>query len=235
MARDVNALFELLDRWRHLPNYQLERRADIFFGLYLPKLLGDRFDVSIQGVVPEFPIKRDLIWPSHPTNKSVKVDYVALSKDRGRCFFVELKTDVESRREAQDHYLETCRELGFVTILDGLLSIVKASSAHQKYFHLLSELAGQNCLNLPPELAEFIFPQARPGLRKLQEQIEVCVERGEFEIEVVYIQPIVPQDNPDRVIGFEEMASWLEGKDEIAQVFAEYLRRWTRPAGALTR
>lgn len=234
MANDVDTLFELLDRWRHLPNYQLERRADIFFGLYLPELLADRFEQSIAGVVPEFPVKRDLIWPSHPTNKSVKVDYVALSEDRRRCYFVELKTDASSRRNAQDHYLEKCGELGFTAILDGLTSIVKASSAHQKYFHLLSKLAELGCLNLPPELGEFVFPQARPGLRKLQEQIEICVEPGEFELEVVYVQPIVPEDGAVNVIGFEEMALWLEGCDEMARVFAEYLRRWTTPAGALT-
>lgn len=233
MASDVDKLFELLDRWRHLPNYQLERRTDIFFGLYLPELLANRYEQPIAGVVPEFPVKRDLIWPSHPTNKSVKVDYVAFADDRTRCYFVELKTDVASRRDAQDHYLERCGELGLAAILDGLTSIVKASSAHQKYFHLLSELADLGCLDLPPELAEFLFPQARPGLRKLQDQIEICADPGEFELEVVYIQPLVPEDGSDNVIGFEEMASWLDGKDEMARVFAQYLRRWTRPAGAL--
>ncbi len=234
MTSDVHALFELLDQWRHLPNYQLERRADIFFGRYLPEFLGDRFGVSIGSVVPEFPVKRDLIWPSHPTNTSVKIDYVALSEDRMRCFFVELKTDVDSRRQAQDHYLETCKAIGFAPILDGLTAIVKASSAHQKYFHLLSGLAAQDCLRLPPELAEFIFPRARRGLRNLQDQIEVCVEPGEFDIDVVYIQPTAAKDGPDNVIGFEEMAAWLQGQDALAQIFAQYLRRWTTPAGAMT-
>lgn len=28
-------LFDLLDDWRNLPSYQLERRADIFFALHL--------------------------------------------------------------------------------------------------------------------------------------------------------------------------------------------------------
>ena len=162
MTSDVNALVEHLDRWRHLPNYQLERRADIFFGLYLART----------------------------ARRPVRVIHI---------------------------------------------SIVKASSAHQKYFHLLSELTQHDCLRLPPELAEFIFPQARPGLRNLQDQITVCVQPGEFEIDVIYIQPTAPQDNPDRVIGFEEMASWLEGRDRMAQSFAEYLRRWTTPAGALTK
>ena len=43
----VQQVFSLLDRWRHLPNYQLERRADIFFAVYLPKILEQRFAVDM--------------------------------------------------------------------------------------------------------------------------------------------------------------------------------------------
>jgi hypothetical protein len=35
----LNQMFEMLDRWRHLPAYQLERRADILFAIYLPGFL----------------------------------------------------------------------------------------------------------------------------------------------------------------------------------------------------
>ena len=34
-----NALFDRMDAWRHLPDYQLERRADLFFSLYLAEAL----------------------------------------------------------------------------------------------------------------------------------------------------------------------------------------------------
>jgi len=33
----INELFDLLDDWRNLPSYQLERRADIFFAIHLEK------------------------------------------------------------------------------------------------------------------------------------------------------------------------------------------------------
>lgn len=36
----VERAFELLDRWRHLPAYQLERRADIFFALFFAGSVG---------------------------------------------------------------------------------------------------------------------------------------------------------------------------------------------------
>lgn len=131
----------------------------------------------------------------------------------------------------QDHYLEKSRNVGLVEILDGLKSIVQASSAHRKYFHLLSKLEELECVGLPEGLADYIFPEARPGLRELQDDIEVCVDADEFDIEVIYVQPVVPEASSKRVVGFEELASWLEGRDEMAEVFAEYLRRWITPAG----
>ena len=35
----IERVFELLDKWRHLPTYWLEPRADIFFALFLPEVL----------------------------------------------------------------------------------------------------------------------------------------------------------------------------------------------------
>ena len=37
--KQIDTLFNRVDAWRHLPNYQLERRADLFFSLYLPEVL----------------------------------------------------------------------------------------------------------------------------------------------------------------------------------------------------
>jgi hypothetical protein len=42
----ISKLFHLLDNWRNLPSYQLERRADIFFALYLDKII--KSDIVIQ-------------------------------------------------------------------------------------------------------------------------------------------------------------------------------------------
>ena len=47
MAKRGEDVFELLDDWRHLPAYQLERRADIYFAMYLPELLAERFAESL--------------------------------------------------------------------------------------------------------------------------------------------------------------------------------------------
>ncbi|MCP4600495.1 MAG: hypothetical protein GY847_08180, partial [Proteobacteria bacterium] len=138
----INTVFNNLDHWRHLPNYQLERRADIFFSIYLKGVVENATGIELEDeIIPELPIKRDLVWPEHPTSKSVKVDYTLFSKDRSRVYFVELKTDVGSRRDEQDHYLHKARELGFGKIVEGIRNILLATSFHQKYHHLASILA----------------------------------------------------------------------------------------------
>jgi hypothetical protein len=54
----INQLFKKLDAWRHLPAYQLERRADIFFSLYLAEVLQKRFSLEATPVlIPEFPCR----------------------------------------------------------------------------------------------------------------------------------------------------------------------------------
>ena len=55
----LNRLFANLDRWRHFPDYQLERRADVFFSLYLPTAIEHLTGVAIaEPVIPELPLRR---------------------------------------------------------------------------------------------------------------------------------------------------------------------------------
>ena len=55
----IERVFDLLDAWRHLPAYQLERRADIFFALFLPEVLEKHFNIALNPIlVPEFPIRK---------------------------------------------------------------------------------------------------------------------------------------------------------------------------------
>jgi len=77
----TSAIFANLDRWRHLPAYQLERRVDIFFSVYLKALLEEVTGVALEEeLLPELPIKRDLIWPELAGHSSVKVDYALFAK-----------------------------------------------------------------------------------------------------------------------------------------------------------
>jgi len=44
----IDKLFNQLDDWRHLPAYQLERRADIFFAIYLIDIFKSKFNQDIE-------------------------------------------------------------------------------------------------------------------------------------------------------------------------------------------
>ena len=79
----LRTLFGNLDRWRHLPAYQLERRIDIFFSVYLKALLEAVTGVALEDeMLPELPIKGGLIWPEVLGHSSVKVDYALFEGGR---------------------------------------------------------------------------------------------------------------------------------------------------------
>jgi hypothetical protein len=226
----LDQVFHQLDRWRHLPNYQLERRADIFFSVYLKGLVEERTGIILEDeIIPELPIKRDLIWPDHPTEKSVKVDYVLFAKDRSRVFFVELKTDAGSRRDAQDHYLDRAREVGFRRVVEGIRSIMLATNAHQKYHHLACMLARLGYLELPADLETFVHPAARLGLTERLKAIKVS--QHEPALSIIYVQPnATPGDD---CIDFAAFAAYVERfADPLSKHFSKHLRAWTSPAGA---
>lgn len=225
----LDALFRNLDTWRHLPNYQLERRADIFFSIYLKGIVEEITETPLEDtLVPELPIKRDLIWPELPTNKSVKVDYALFAKDRSKVFFLELMTDSGSRRDAQDTYLETATRLGFRKIVDGIRSILLSTSAHGKYHHLAVALARLGYLDLPSDLASYIYPDVHADLHARLG--DICVSGEDAAIEVIYIQPLATDG--DRCIDFERFAAHVDRfSDPLSRKFAEHLRLWKAAAG----
>jgi len=227
----TNAIFGRLDAWRHLPAYQLERRADIFFAIYLREVVSAFTGVALSDtIIPELPLKRDLIWPQTPGNQSVKLDYCLFAADGSRVFFVELKTDDGSRRAQQDEYLTKAAQLGFRAIVAGIRDIVLATTAHQKYHHLVALLAGEGLLDVPPDLSELLYPKPQRGLKERLRQLTVTDR--DPSIEVLYIQPTATDH--DRCIDFAEFAKHVEvHQDPFSQAFAEHLRRWAvTPAGA---
>ncbi len=223
---ELDALFETLDRWRHFPAYQLERRADVFFSLYLAEVVAAETGVPLQHmVIPELPVK-------HPhDNQSGKVDYALFSEDARRAFLVELKTDQGSRRSAQDDYLFRAEEQGLHHVLEGLLEIVLATKARAKYFHLLTALAEAGCLRIPADAQDFIWPESRPGQTDRLRSIEVVVPR-DATIDVLYVQPTATPG--DRCIDFQTFARHVAAHDDpLSRTFAGYLERWRVPAGSV--
>jgi hypothetical protein len=227
---NLEAVFANLDRWRHLPNYQLERRADIFFSVYLKGLVQEVTGVVLDDVIiPELPIKRDLIKPGQPMNRSFKVDYVLFARDRSRVFFVELKTDRSSRRPGQDHYLEAARRLGFRAVLGGVCGLLRSTDSHEKYHHLASSLVQLGYLTMPIDLRDHLFPTRRSGFRERIARIGVT--EANPTIEVLYVQPETSEG--DRCIDFAQFAEFVDRYDDpLSKVFAAHLRKWKDAAGA---
>ena len=212
----IAELFGRLDRWRHLPAYQLERRADIFFALFLPEVLNAHLCVKNCTLIPEFPIKKE------SSNESNKVDYLAVSEDRKRAFLIELKTDMESISGGQIEYLHEAARAGLRELVGGVLKICKASKKRKKYAHLLRLLSDV----VPIEYENDLFSAERAGYVQALDRIETEVERTRTEdwpcLEVVYIQPVQQQN----VINFEEFAETIEKGDGIRSLFANHLKKW---------
>jgi hypothetical protein len=232
MTSPLTTIFKNMDRWRHLPAYQLERRADIFFSAYLPAVVAEHTGIPVSPIViPELPIRRDLIWPDKPGKSSVKVDYAVFAEDRSRVFFVELKTDSASRRDNQDTYLAKSVDIGFQRIVQGIVEISQATTAYQKYGHLLNVLAAHGCVSLPDDLDAHLWPKVRSGLGKQLRDIDVTVREAEFAVKVIYLQPV--SSDGDSCIDFEQFAQHVERhEDPVSRLFAASLRRWVQPAGS---
>lgn len=231
---DVSAVLGLLDRWRHLPAYRLEPRADPFFAHFLPEVVAARVGTRLHEVViPEFPLRRGAWLSEDPSgNESTKVDYVFFSADVNRVFFVELKTDRASRRDAQDEYLEKSATVGFARLVEGVLNIVRATQPKylQKYFHLLHALESLGLASVPPSAYERVFPEVRRGITKELSRIQNLVPADGPAVKVLYVEPVATSDDS---IGFEEFAAIAEKRGELGHLFAAHLRSWTSKAGSV--
>ena len=220
----ADRILDLLDRWRHLPDYQLERRADILFAAYLPDFLSNRLNLDIRpSLIPEFPIRIGTIYPELRDNRSCKIDYLAITTTGTHAIFIELKTDSGSRRDEQDRYLKAAKSVGLRALLGGLLQIVRASSHKHKYCHLLRLLEEHSLLTLPPNLDQALA-STRSAARVNACLPDIRITTCEPDIQVFYLQPLASE--PDE-IGFGEFAQWLELQDgpTVAR-FANSLRQW---------
>lgn len=223
----ITDLFDRMDAWRHLPSYQLERRADLFFALYLPQALEAKLGYPIASeVIPEFPVRIGTINPQSQSNRSFKIDYLALSADGAHAVFVELKTDIESRRPEQDAYLLAARKVGLDALLAGVVAVFNAAKgqAKKKYCCLLVRLSALGLLVLPPELSAMMDRSSPRGATALARQIRVTslVE----DCTIIYVQPI--GDGPN-VISFDEFGSVVQQQDDpVSQRFSRSLSEWAR-------
>lgn len=205
--KHLNELFDNLDSWRHLPAYQLERRADIFFSIYLPDLIRGKFGVTAEAVLPEFPVRIGTIDPNSDINQSFKIDYLIKIKGTAGIIFLELKTDDSSRRSRQDWYLEKAMQVGLPNLLAGLQDIYKATTSKGKYRYLLDRLQDM-------------------GLITLEKGSGYRISQTHYDIQTVYLQPNNP-GNHENIISFQEAAAIIrQHEDEMSRRFAQSLLEW---------
>jgi len=135
METKIEKLFSLLDNWRKLPAYQLERRADIFFALYLPEIFKHKFAIKIdyKQIIPEFPIKME------SKNLSNKIDYVVVSKENKTVYLIELKTEMTSVITPQIELMKRAQGKGTKGLIKSVEQIAKVSKS-EKYKELESRL-----------------------------------------------------------------------------------------------
>jgi hypothetical protein len=205
--KTINDIFDNLDLWRNLPAWQLERRADIFFSIYLPEILSHKTGLGMAGILPGFPIRVGTIQPEVDINKSFKVDYLAKANDGRTILFVELKTDQASRRGKQDWYLQRASQVGMVELLVGLRHICKATRRKKKYRVLLGILQ-------------------KLGLIVLDDVEIFEIVPADYTIQVVYILPNNP-GGQENVITFQEVSEIVKKHgDAFSLRFSRSLLNW---------
>ena len=201
----INDLFAKLDKWRLFPSYQLERRSDIFFAVYLPDIIKKVLKYEVTCIIPEFPIRIGGL-NNKELNRSFKIDYLVYCKKANRVLFIELKTDITSRKPKQDKYLEKAKEINIKQLIEGFIKISKATKS-TKYFNLIQELVGINWIKME---------------RNAPENSSI-----DYEIEIVYIQPKEEISPGKTIISFDDIIDTLSSyEDIITKRFVESLRNW---------
>jgi hypothetical protein len=95
------------------PKYQLERRIDIYFNLFLPEIIKSEYgkEYEVDFIIPEIPIKN----PND--NRSSNLDYFVVCNKNKTAFLVELKTDLYSCNSEQLIKYGQMQKSGFKKIL----------------------------------------------------------------------------------------------------------------------
>ena len=204
----TNKIFDLLDDWRNLPAYQLERRADIIFALYLERIMMYYKKTTLDLIIPEFPLRLGEL-PNRDTklNSSFKVDYLAYSKSKKIVYLIELKTDMKSRRTEQDEYYEGAKIIGLKSIIDGLIKIYKSTRQRIKYEHLMDKLVD----------IKWLIKESENTYTNIA---------SDLKIEVIYIQPRNPFNATD-IISFDDIICALsDEEDSFTLRFVKSLEKW---------
>ena len=199
---DWKKYFKMLRDWKQLPAYRLEPCISAFIGYYLEEIISDHMQAKIIGVIPEFPIRRKILDSSISDERSIKVDYLLISKEKPN-YLVEIKTDSNSFNKKQYKRFLQAKQIGLGVLINGIKPINNATKkTKNKYNYLI------NKLSLLDEKHKFIG--------------------NNEELEIIYIQPsrifMAPsEDEKPIIIDFTQVAEWLRKKGNASGSFEKYL------------
>ena len=207
----IDELFDKLDMWRNLPAYQVERRADIFFAIYLKDILKSNIidHPVIDFIIPESPVRRgDLSAFVESDNLSYKIDYLAVSNSSKTVFLIELKTDNLSIREEQKKIMKEIGNRDVNMLTESVLKIKKASKS-KKYNALIQMLTDIGWIDKSGQ----------------------TLSKKEYKFQVVYIKPSIVEktDKELDIITFEQVIESIKHReDKLTRRFIESLERWQK-------
>lgn len=212
----IAVLFEKLDAWRQLPAYQLERRADVFFALYLDHILLPTYpEHAFDLIVPEFPLRLGSLYTDAKAahlNLSVKVDYACFDTERKVCVLLELKTDDASTRDLQFQHMEQARAIGLDSLLGGILHLRSASKSKRKYKALVDLLVGKGLLSgeAPDEIATRGYT------------VQLAIIKPRASTHLLFKEP----SNTITFAQIQERIASLVENDAVARHFSQALGTW---------
>ena len=246
----LERVFQNLTLWRNLPKYQLERRADIFFSLYLKEILeanlngGDKLSEIL---IPEFPLKKVINQNDNGAlsinidkHHTVNVDYVMFSRNLQTIYLIEFKTDMGSHRPDQFKYLikakNKIQDKGLEEIVKELWSVFKATNDKQKYFHFFKHLEDLGIITLPEQIKTILYSGRKQGISEaINKYADNLLCRSTNQAIIVFIQPEpfstmskaeLPKDTI--CITFSDICKVLsEIKSPFARMFARYVKAWS--------
>lgn len=215
---EVDKIFEHLNDWIKLPKYQLERRVDIFFSIYLSKILDKKLGIKreqIKEILPEFPLRKEM-KDGKETCASNNADYAVFVEKNGKLkmYLIELKTEMNSISEAQKEYYEIANGKKLSRVLQDIIEIEKNSSQWRKYDYSLKKLENLKLVKLDNDNGE-----NRRKSWSLNRDTNV-----DDKIDIIYITPIKQEKSKYLSITFKDVREILKNeKGEFVKKFIDLL------------
>lgn len=132
MQNSVSKIIDSLISNKRIPKFQFERVSEPFISLFLSEWLSQKWECSVEFVVPEFPIK------IKDSKQSTNSDFL-FKTDQPRLILVELKTETDSESKQKKEQIDSYRkalERGWSKLRSDICVISKNSSKKEKYHHL---------------------------------------------------------------------------------------------------